>query len=207
MFCHPRQIVNGKIDSFCLSSGSADIAGMGGAARENDPVKLLPQLCRMDVFADINSRLENNSLFFHTFYFTFDYRFVKFHVGDSVHQKSSRIIFPLEYRYQMSPFIQLVGRRQSRRAGADNGNRLTGAHFGRLGVHQPVFVSVFNNSVFIFLNRYRRVVQAARTGRLTRSRTDAGSKLRKIVRLQQTSQRKFIVSTVKQIVPFRTHII
>ena len=203
MLGYPFQIINGKINTFGISAWSINITRVWSTTSQNDAVKFFFQLIGFYIHTDIDTGTENNPFCFHYFYFTFYYRFVKFHIRDSIHQKSSRIILAFKYGHAVSTFIQLVSSRKSGWTGTYNRYFFACTDFWRFWSHQSVFITIFDNGIFIFLNRYRWIIQSTGTCCLTWRRADTGSKFRKIICLKQSAKCLFVSVTINHIIPLR----
>ena len=94
-----------KVDSFRISSGYFYITRMGCTATKHHPVKRFQKFCRFLIFSNIAASFKTDAFFFHYCKFPVDELFFQFHIRDSIAEKSTRLIFPLKYCYQMSSFI------------------------------------------------------------------------------------------------------
>ena len=107
----------------------------------------------------------------------------------------------------MSPFVQLRRSCQTRRPGADNSNSLSRPNLWRIRFNQMMFPCIFNDSIFIFLNSNRLVIQSAGTCFFTKCRADTGGKFRKIIGQQQTLCCPVKHAVIYQVIPFRTQVV
>ena len=63
------------------------------------------KFCRFLIFSNIAASFKTDAFFFHYCKFPVDELFFQLHIRDSIAEKSTRLIFPLKYCYQMSSFI------------------------------------------------------------------------------------------------------
>ena len=207
MFGNTSKIIYCKINSFGFSAGCFDITRIGCTTCQDHAVKFLQQLFGFDIHTDIHTGLKYDAFFGQHVYFSFNDSFFQFHIWDTIHQKSARTVGTLKHSNTVSTFVELVSRCQSRRTGANDRYFFTRPYFRRFCLHQSVGIAVFNDRIFIFLNCDRTVIQTTGTCSFTRCRAHAGSKFRKIVCFQKSSQCFFVIIQIQKIIPFRTHIV
>ena len=85
-----------------------------------------------------------------------DFLLVELHVRDAVHEQAAGAIGALEDRDRVAGLVELRGGGETRRAGADDGDFLAGAHLRRLG-HDPAFLpAAVDDGALDVLDRDRR---------------------------------------------------
>jgi hypothetical protein len=89
-----------------------------------------------------------------------DFLLVELHVRDAVHQQSARTIRALEHRHEMPRLVELCGRGEARRAGADDGDLLARANLGRFRHHPALVPPVIDDRRLDVLDRDGRRVDA-----------------------------------------------
>ena len=129
------------------------------------------------------------------------------HIRDAVGQKSAAALLPLHHRDGMAPVVQLVRRRQARRAGTHHADLLSGplgraAALDRLGGK-----GVLDDAELVVPDGDGIAVHPADTGPLAGSGTDPSGELREIVGLQQTAQGVEGVLRPNHVVPLGNQVV
>ena len=89
-------------------------------------------ICRLHVFSNITSSLEDNSLFFHNRNLTVDNLFLQLHIWNSVAEQSTRFVLTFKNSYLMTSSIQKICCRKSGRTGTYDSHFLAGTRLWRL---------------------------------------------------------------------------
>ena len=206
-FCYLFQEIHCKVDSFCISSRNLDISWMGSSAAEKDTVVIFQKLLCCNVHPNIDIGDKFHAFLFHQFQSAVDDFFLKFHIRDTVTEKSSDTVVSLKYGYAVSAAVQLLCCCQSGRSASDDCNCLSSTDRWNLWFYPAFCVSGFNDGFLIFFCADRFSVQIAGTCSLTKRRTHSGCKLRKTVGLVQTKECLFPVSCVYKIVCLRNQVV
>ena len=201
------QEIHRKIDSLGIPSRRLDIPGIFRSSAEDHFVVFLQELIRFHIHAHIATGDKPDPFFFHNIDFPVNILFLQFHIRDPVHQETAYPVVSLIHRHRVSSAVQLVGRRQPRRTGADDRHFFACAYLGRSGVGISHTVGIFNNRKFIALAAHRVSVQIAGTCHLAESRTYPSGKFRKVAGLDQTVVGLFPVAQIQKVVPLRDHIL
>ncbi len=106
--CICTQIIYREIDTLQFSSFDNEVSRFCRATAEYYRVKRTLDLFDCDIVSDFNTALELDAFFFHQFHTTEDDLLIKFHVRDTIHQKSTRTVSSLIYRDTVSRVIELV---------------------------------------------------------------------------------------------------
>ena len=107
----------------------------------------------------------------------------------------------------MSPAVELIGRRQSRGAGTDDGNFLSGANLGNPGLDQTAVKGVFNDGQLVVVAGHRVAVQVTGASLFTGRGANSASELRKVIGDAQTVIGLLPVALVDQVVPFGDQVV
>ena len=106
--CICSQVIDRKVDALQISSFDNEVSRLGRATAQNYRVKRAPDLFYGDVLPDFNTALELHAFFFHQFDTTEDDLLIKFHVRDTVHEKSARTVRSFENGDAVSRVIELI---------------------------------------------------------------------------------------------------
>ena len=129
------------------------------------------------------------------------------HVGDAVGQKAAAALLPLHHRDGVAPAVQLVRRRQARRAGAHDADLLPGPLGRAAALHRPGGEGVLNDAELVVPDGDGVPVQPADAGPLAGGGADPARELREIVGLQQAAQGVEGVPRPDHVVPLGNQIV
>ncbi len=136
-----------------------------------------------------------------------DDAFVKLHVGNPVHQQAAQAVRPLVDGHLVTRLIQLSGRGQAGRTGANNGDPSTGP-CGRRMRRDPAFCPAsIDDRVFDILDRHRRFDDPQDTRAFAGGRASSPREFREVVRLVQAIQRIAPAILIHQVVPLGNQIV
>ena len=132
---------------------------------------------------------------------------VELHVRDAVGEQAADPIVTLIHRDAVPRSIELLGRREPRRAAADDGNLLAAPFRGRLGMNPAFFETFVDDCHLDVLDRDSRVGNAQDTGAFTGSRTNATGELREVVGLVQAIEGLAPAAPIDEVVPLGDQIV
>ena len=132
---------------------------------------------------------------------------VQLHVRDAVHQQATYAVGAFENRHRMPHFVQLIGRRQTSRAGAYDGNFFTSAISGWFGDHPALDEGAVDDGILDVLNGHRWVGDTKHARTFARSRAYAAGELREVIGLVQAIDRLFPALLINEMVPLGDEIV
>ena len=159
------------------------------------------------LFADVRAGDKLDTLLAQQIHATLDDALVEFHIRDAVHQQTADAIGALVNGDRVADFVQLIRRRQTGGAGADDGDLFAGAFRGRFGGHPAFLEGAIDDRVFDILDRHRRIVDAEHARAFARRGAHATGELREIIRLVQSINRLAPTVLVNEMVPLGDEII
>ena len=126
---------------------------------------------------------------------------------NAVAQQATDAVGLFVNRDPMPGAIQLLRRRQSRRAGADDSDFLPRAHFWRLRANESFREASIHNALFNLLDGHGRRVDAEHASRFARRGTNASSKFGKIVCRMKLAHRFLPAPVIDEIIPVGNQIV
>ena len=149
--CDHSEEVYCEIDPFCLSSRHFDVTRVGRSAGKHDSVILFQQVFCLDVLAYVCIEDKFYPLFFHETDPSVYYRFLQFHVRNTVAEKSARAVASFIDCNTVASSIELLCCCKSGWTASDHGDGLAGADIRFLRLDPAFFVSGLNDRSFVFL--------------------------------------------------------
>ena len=205
-FCICLQEIDRKVDSLCISSRGIYISGIGCTAGKHDSVVFFKKLLRLDILPYIHTSDKGNSFFLHHLYLAIHNMLFQLHIRNSIHEQPADPVRALIHCHAVSALIELISHCKTGRPASDHRYLLSGSYLGGLGRCIALLISIFYDSVLVFLGGYRFTDQPASAGCFTESRTHSRSELRKAVRLFQSIVCLLPVSHINQVIPLRHQI-
>ncbi len=145
--------------------------------------------------------MEDDALVAHLLDAALDDPLLELEVGNAVHQEPADPIGALEDLDRVPGAVQLSGRGEAGRSGADHGDALAGA-LGGHDRHDPaLFERVVDDLLLDLLDRDRVVVDAEHAGFLARRRADPSGELGEVVGRVQPVDRVLPAAAVHEVVP------
>ena len=136
-----------------------------------------------------------------------DLLLVELHVGDAVHEQAADAVGALEDGDRVAGLVELGRGAEAGGAGADDGDLLAGADFGRLG-HDPAFLpAAVDDGALEVLDGDRRGVDAEDAGAFARGRADAAGEVGEVVGLVQPLERFLPQAAIDQVVPLGDEVV
>ena len=154
---------------------------MGSSAAEKDTVVIFQKLLCCNVHPNIDIGDKFHAFLFHQFQSAVDDFFLKFHIRDTVTEKSSDTVVSLKYGYAVSATVQLLCCCQSGRSASDDCDRLSCADRRDLRFYPSFCIGCLNDRFLILLCADRISVQVTGTCSFAKCWTHSGCKLRKAV--------------------------
>ena len=118
--------------------------------------------------------------------------------GNAVAEQSADAVGLFIDRDRMAGAAELLRGGETRWAGADDGNFLSGAKFRRLGMNPAFEKSALDDIFFVLLDRDRRCVDPQHARGFAGCGTNASGELRKIIGGVQLANRVFPASAIDQ---------
>src|SRR5262249_55380761 len=112
-------------------------------------------------------------------------------------------VFALEDSHQVAGAVELLGRGEPGRTGADDGDGLAGAGGRRLHADPALVERALDDGDLDALDRHRVVVDAEHAGAFARRRAEAARPFREVVRRVQAIDRLAPLVSIDQVVPVR----
>ena len=138
---------------------------------------------------------------------TVDVALVELEVGNAVAQQAADLVVLLEHGHLMADARQLLGRGQTGRAGADDGDLLAGLDLGRLRLDPAFGPCPVDDRVLDRLDADRVAVDVGHAGGLARRRADAAGELGEVVGAVQHRDRVLPVLVIDQVVEVRNDVV
>ena len=202
------QEIHGEMDALEVAALDGQVARLGRAGAEHDRVELLEQLLRRIVGADLGVGHELDALGFHLRDARqHDLGLVELHVRDAVHEQAADAVGALEHGDRVAGLVQLGGGAQARRAGADDGDLLARAHFGRLRHDPALFPAAVNDGAFEALDGDGRGVDAEHAGAFAGRRADAAGEVGEVIGLVQPFEGFLPQAAIDQVVPLGDEVV
>ncbi len=189
------------MDALQLAARHLEIAGPAGAAGQDHRVVFRLHPIDRQVYADVDLRAERHAFLLHQRQPAIQDLLLHLELGDAVAQQPADAIGLFEDGDEMPRAVQLLGRRQSGRAGADDRDLPAGAHERRLGGYPALLEGFLDDRHFDRLDRDGVVVDAEHARPFARRRAEAPGELGKIVRRVQPVDGRLPPIAVHEIVP------
>ncbi|CAB4696754.1 unannotated protein [freshwater metagenome] len=191
------------MDAAELAPGHRQVARLGGAHREDDGVVALGQLGTGQLAAHVDAGPEDGALATHLVQTPVEVLLLHLELGDAVAHQPADLVGPLVDGDRVTGPGELLSRRETGRAGADDRDRATGEPLGRLGPHEAGLPRLVDDRDLDVLDGDRVLVDAQHAGRLARRRTEATGELREVVGRVQALDGTLPVVAPDQVVPLR----
>ena len=198
--------VHGEVDAAQLAPGNRQVARLLGARRQQDGVEPASKLGYGEIDADLDAGLEEDPLLPHLLDAPVHDPLLQLEIRDPVAEQPAHAIRLLEDGHRVAGTGQLLGRGETRGAGADDRHRAAGPSLRLDGTHPSLVEAVPDDLPLDLLDRHRRVVDPEHAGRLARRRADQTGELREVVGGVQADERVLPLVPVHQIVPVRDHV-
>ena len=156
--------------------------------------------------ADLYSALELDAFFLHQFYASEDDLLIKFHVRDAIHQESARPVRSFENGDTVACVVELVGTGKARWAGSDDRDLFSCSCNRRMRLHVSALPCGLRQIPFIIPDRSGCKAVAAGTCTLAERGAHTSRKLRKSVRLPESSVCLLRMTLIEKIVKLRDQI-
>ena len=197
------QELHGIVDAVQFTSVRLEIARVLGPVGHHQHVIVVQQALHRDVDADLEVAAEDHTLALHLPDPPVDEVLFHLEVGNAVTQQAARTIRLFEHGGDMTGAGQLLRARQSRRAGAHDGNPLARASRRGLRGNPALVPSTVDDLAFDRLDRHRIVLDVQSTRRLAGGGADAAGEFREIVGGLQVIQRLAPLVAINQGVEIR----
>src|SRR5581483_4400690 len=158
------------------------------------------------VHADVRVHPELDALASHLLEALIEDLLLHLEFRDAVTQQAADAVVTLEYAHLMAGASQLLGCRQTGRAGTDHGDFLAGFDYGRERLHFAVLPCVLGDRELDGPDRYRIIVDAKHARTFARRRTKGAGELRKIIGLVQAIDRVLPAAAIDEVVPIGNHV-
>src|SRR5690606_29736137 len=202
------QVVHGELHSSKPPSFDGKVAWSRGARADDDRIEVLAQQLRLDVLTNVGVAHELDAFLLHEFQAPLDHvALVELHVRDAVHQQAARAVGALQHGDAVAGPIELCGRREAGRSGADHHNLLAGAVARRLWNHPALLPAAIDDGRFDGLDGHRLIADAEYAGSFAGRRADAAGEIGKVVGHVQALERLPPQPAVDQVVPLRDHVV
>ena len=197
-----------KVDTLERAALNREVARLRRAGADDGRVVFVEKYLGLDILADISVADEFDALVFHQLNATQHYLlFVELHVGDAIHEEATGAISALEDGDAVASAVELRRGGKAGRAGANDGDLLTGANLGRLR-HNPALVpTAVNDGRLDVFDRDGGLVDAKDARTFARCGTHAAGEFRKVVCLVQALQRLLPTAAIDEIVPLRDQVV
>ena len=159
------------------------------------------------LFAHVRAGDKLHALLAHQIDAALDDILVQLHVRNAVHQQAADAVRAFVHRHRVAHLVQLIGRGQAGRAGADDGDLFAGPLGGRFGGHPAFIEGAVDDGVLDVLDGHRRVGDTEHARAFARCRAHAAGELRKIVRLVQAIDRLFPALLINEMVPLGDEVV
>lgn len=117
-----RQVLHRLVDALEVAAGDGQVAGGGGAGRDDDGVVPPAQVAGGQVAADLDAGAEAGALGAHLLDAPVDVPLLHLELGDAVPEQSADAVGALVHGDRVAGAGELLGGGQAGRAGADDGD-------------------------------------------------------------------------------------
>ena len=215
-----RQEFHGEMDAVELAAWHGQVAGLLGAARQHDRVKILLQLrgrhCffgpvghfgRFGQFAHHHAGTEFDAFFFHLGHAQVDVAFFHLEIRNAITQQAADPVVLLKQSHIVAGAGELLRGSHASRAGANQGHFFAGFQLGQLRRDPALVPGPVNDGVFDGFDADSVVIHVQGAGRLAGRGADASGELGEVVGAVQNVDRVLPVALVNQVVEVRDDVV
>src|ERR1022692_1727442 len=193
--------LHGEVDAVQLAAGDREIAGLLGAAGEQDGVVAAAQIFDRNVAADVGIGDELDALGAHLLETPVDEVLFHLEIRDAVAEEAADAVVLFKHGDGVAGAAQLLCGGEARGAGADDGDALAGDIDGRLGRDPAFGEGAIDDRLFDLLDGDRRLVDAEYAGGFAGRGAEAAGELGKVVGGMQDADGFAPAAAVDEIVP------
>jgi hypothetical protein len=195
--------LHGKVNTLELTALDGKITSNGGTGGNDDGIVAFSEVVerRMTLLADSNTSLEVNTLGGHEVSSALDNALIKLHVGDAVHEQTTKTVGTLIEGNEVTSMVELVSAGQAGGTRSNNGNSLASADLRRAGNHPAHLEATVDNGTLNRLDANGVLVDAQNASALARSGADTTSELGEVVGHEQTVESVLPLVVKNQFVP------
>jgi hypothetical protein len=175
--------LHGVVDTLKLATLDGQITGNSCTSSDDDRIGLSTKIGkgRVALLANSHTGLEINAFSSHEVGTALDNALVKLHVGDAVHEQTTKTVGTLVDRDQVTSPVELIGGSKTSWARADNGDLLASADLRRCGDHPAHLEAAVDDSALNALDTNRIFIDTQNTSTFARSRANTASELGEVV--------------------------
>ena len=132
-----RQILHREVNALKLAARHGQVARNRRSAGEDDGVEFAAELLHRQIDADVHTGPESHPFLAHQHQAPIEHLFFELELGNAVAQQPTNAIGPLQHGDPVPGAIQLIRRGETRRAGANHRDPLSGPARRRPRHHAP----------------------------------------------------------------------
>lgn len=189
------------MDALQVAIGDREVPRNRSTGSNDYCIVLRLELRNLQVFANMDTSHEFDTLGSHEIGPTLNDRFIQLHVRDTVHQQTTDTVCALIDGDQMSSLVELIGSSQPSRPRTNDGYPLSRTDRGWSRDHPTHLKATVNDRTFDTLDTNWIFVDSKDTGAFARSRADTARELGEVVGLNQLVQSVLPLVLEDQFVP------
>lgn len=178
--------LHGEVDALEVAALDGKVTSDSGTGGDDDSIILSLEIHQLDIVADGNTGLEDDTLVGHELGASVDDALVKLHVGDTIHEQTTKTVSTLVDGDKMASLVQLIGGSKTSGTRTNDGNLLAGADLGRVGNHPALLETSVNDGALDGLDANGVFVDAENASTLAGSRANTTSELGEVVGHEET---------------------
>ncbi len=154
-----RQKIHGEMNAAQFASRNGKIAGLLGAAGQNDGVVPCDEVLRLRIDPDMHIVMKDDAFGFHLRDAAVDQMLLHLEIGNAVAQQPARFRVFLVDMDVMAGARELLGRGKPPGAGANDGDALARLSLGRLGRNPALVEAAIDDGAFDGLDGDRLILK------------------------------------------------